>query len=203
MTNQDISQKPAKKEGSSFDFSGFNGREEELQKITRYGMDRYTPMFYRTNVLLHSERVYFLLKNILPLIGSVYKSQLNSGKALTLALVHDDAEIISGDILLYHVERFSEEELARIREKEINAIEEISKKWPKTINSFNYKKLLYNALNIDTLEAQVVSFFDKTDAYCECLHEVHAGNDLFVNAVLAYVKRINDYPNKFPALREM
>jgi 5'-deoxynucleotidase YfbR-like HD superfamily hydrolase len=203
MTRNDFSEKPALKEVSDIDFADFNGREEALQNIVRYDMSRFTPMFYRTNVLLHSKRVYLLIKDVLPLIVPVYNGLFNSEEALTLALIHDDAEIVSGDVLRYHAERWPKEKLAQVRENEEQAIEVLSNKWPKNLNGFNYKTLLYNALNKDTLEAQIVSFFDKIDAYCECLHEVFAGNKLFVNSAFAYVERLDSYPIKFRELSKI
>ena len=203
MTKSDFSEKPALKEVFGIAFAGFNMREEALQNINRYDMGRFTPMFYRTNVFLHSKRVYLLIKDVLPLINPVYKGLFNSQEALTLALIHDDAEIVSGDVLRYHAERWPQEKLAQVRVDEERAIEVLSNKWSKHLNGFNYRKLLYNALNKDTLEAQVVSFFDKTDAYCECLHEVFAGNKLFVNPAFAYVGTLDSYPVKFRELNKI
>jgi len=85
-------------------FEGFNGRDKKLRDIIRFNMERFTPMFYRTNLLLHSQRVYLLVRDIMPVILPVYDDELNAEKALTLALIHDDAEIITGDVELYRKE---------------------------------------------------------------------------------------------------
>jgi len=86
------------------DFDGFYGREEKLKGILRYNMERRTPMFYRTNLLLHCQRVNLLVEDILEIVSESCEN-FNSDKALTLALVHDDAEIVTGDVQLYYKEK--------------------------------------------------------------------------------------------------
>ena len=107
------------------DFAGFDGREEKLQKIIRYNMERRTPMHYRTNDLIHSKRVHLLVNDILPTIAPIYNNGLNPSKALTLALVHDDAEILTGDVQLYYKDRMSLEQLTELKLKEKQAIEDM------------------------------------------------------------------------------
>ena len=182
---------------------GFNGREEKLREIIRFNMKRFTPMFYRTNLFFHAQRVYLLVEDMLPSVLPVYDGELDPEKALTLTLVHDDAEIITGDVQLYHKDRMTPEELAKIDEQEAEAIEELARSWPQEINGFSYKGLLYHALKKDCLEAQVVSYADKVDAFCECLHELHAGNKLFIGPAINYIKIIKAFPDKFPSLAKM
>ncbi len=182
-------------------FDGFTDREEKLKKITRFNI--YPHMFYRTNLFLHSQRVYTLIKDFLQAISQSYGDELNTEKTLALALVHDDAEIITGDIQLYHKDRMTKEELEKLDKEEAEAIEQITKKWPLKVNGFSYKELLYHALYKDCLEAQIVSYTDKVDAYCECLHEVHAGNKLFINPANDYNKRIRKFAEKFPLLNKI
>ena len=79
----------------------FSDREKKLSSIIRFDMKRFDPMFYRTNLLIHSKRVYSLVKEIIPHLKSVYGDELDSEKALSLALVHDDAELVTGDVQLY------------------------------------------------------------------------------------------------------
>lgn len=186
------------------DFSGFNGREEELESILRHKMEKRTPMHYRTNDLLHSRRIYYLLNDTLPSIVQTYsEEEFSQKKALTLALVHDDAEIITDDILLYYKDRMTTEQLAEHEVKEKQAIEELSKRWPEKINGFSYKELLFNALQKNCLEAQVVSYFDKLDGFCESLHEMYAGNLRFKGPAIAYVYKLRQFPQKFPLLKRI
>lgn len=182
-------------------FEGFDGREEVLQKIIRYNMPQRTPMFYRTNLLLHSKRVNLLVNDVAQIFKQNYRDLFDVDKALTLALVHDDAEIVTGDVQLYYKERMSPEQLKEVANAEARAIEVLANRWPKDIKGFNYRSLLLHALNKDCLEAQVVSYCDKIDAYCEALHEVFAGNYHFNEPAVNYVRRINELPVKFPFLK--
>ena len=158
-------------------FEGFNGRDEALRKIIRY--ITYTPMYYRTNDLGHSQRVCWLVEELIPLAEKVYGSNFDGEKARTLARVHDDAEIITGDIQLGNKLLMTAEELAKVKYDEENAIEIISKRFPKSINGYSYRELLLHSLKKDCLEALLVKFCDKLDAFGEALHELAAGNRVF------------------------
>lgn len=181
-------------------FEGFFGRDEELEKIIRYNMEKRSPMYYRTNLLLHSRRTTLLIDDIKDITIGTYNGDFNPNKALTLALVHDDAEIITGDVQLYYKDRMSEEELLNVEKREEAAIERLGNTFPRLINGFSYKELLYHALKKNCLEAQVVSYCDKIDAFCESLHEVFAGNMKFVGPVRDYIRRLNKFPDKFPLI---
>lgn len=185
------------------DFSGFAGRDEKLEKIIRYNMERRTPMFYRTNLLLHSRRVAVLLGDIMDDVTTVYGAEFNSDKALTLALVHDDAEIVTGDVQVYYKDRMSGKELDNVHENELKGIHILCSIWPSEVNGFSYKGLLLNALNKNCLEAQVVSYCDKVDAFCECLHELYACNKKFQGPAKDYIDKIRGFPVKFPSLKKL
>lgn len=178
----------------------FEGREEKLKSILRYNMAIRTPMFYRTNDLIHSQRVFLLLKDISDVVKTKLGDNFNLAKALHLALVHDDAEIITGDIQLYYKERMTQDQLLKVHADEENAIAQLSKMWPTKFGDFSYADLLLHALKKDCVEAQIVSYCDKIDAFCESLHELLAGNPRFVGSAESYVFRIRDFPNKFPVL---
>ena len=90
-------------------------------------------MFYRTNLLLHCQRVSLLVEDILEIVSESCEN-FNSDKALTLALVHDDAEIVTGDVQLYYKEKMSEIELAELEKQEMMAIEHLSSIWPKNFS---------------------------------------------------------------------
>ncbi len=186
-------------------FLGFNGREEELGNILRFNMERRTPMFYRTNDLLHSRRVNVLLRDIAPILEKGYSKKFDVEKALILALVHDDVEIDPrlGDVQAYYKDRMTPEQKVELHTKEIRAIELVSGKWPENIGRFSYRDLLYHALNKDCLEAQVVSYCDKVDALCESLHEVFAGNPNFKEPALEYIQKIREFPTKYPLLSRL
>ncbi|MFA6355384.1 MAG: YfbR-like 5'-deoxynucleotidase [Candidatus Paceibacterota bacterium] len=178
-------------------------REENLFKIKRY--HKFKVMFYRTNNLLHSKRVLSLLEEILPIVKSLYPD-FDEKKARLIALHHDNHEIIleGGDIPLQYKLMMSKEELSDLQQKEISAVEILSKSYPKTINGYDFKKLSLHAIYKDCIEAQAVSFIDKIDAYCEAIHEILAGNNIFLEPIINYHARTFSRLHKnYPLIKEL
>jgi 5'-deoxynucleotidase YfbR-like HD superfamily hydrolase len=186
---------------SDMSLADFEGRKEALEKITRFS--KYDTMFYRTNLWMHSQRVYRLVKDILPMAREVYGKRLDGEKALALALVHDDAEIVTGDVQLADKLTMSAEELAALDDEEAEAIEKLGERGPSEVQGYSYKELLYHALRKDCLEAQLVSLADKLDAYCESLHEIYAGNGLFRDPIGVYTEILEVFGDTFPLLKEV
>lgn len=148
---------------------------------------------------MHSHRVLWLLEEVAPLAKKHIKFDLE--KARALALVHDDAEMVTGDIQAIVKARISKTELAKLERKELLAVKSLVKKFPKTINGYVYEDLLNHSAKKDCIEAQLVSYVDKMDAYCESLHEVYAGNISLIRSVIFYANLIPLYSKKFPALK--
>jgi len=98
------------------------GREDALARINRYVHNITPVMFYRTNDLVHSKRVRWHLEEALEDIITIYGDRFNVDFARTLAEVHDDAEIMTGDVQLHDKERMSTEELEALAKKEGSAI---------------------------------------------------------------------------------
>lgn len=183
---------------------GFDGREDALAGITRYIHDITPVMFYRTNDLIHSRRVLWHLEEAIPEIVSVYGDNFNVVFARTLALVHDDAEIIGGDFQLYDKEQMTPEELEGLARAERAIIPEMIRRYGSVANGLDYERLLTAAKDKDCLEAQFVSFFDKFDGGGEAWHEIWAGNHYFLlpgggnNGYSGgYVRRLNEFPSKY------
>jgi hypothetical protein len=189
--------------------TGFDGREEELTKIKRY-IHEITPiMFYRTDDLIHSRRTLWHLEEAIPKIVSIYGNSFNVEFARTEAFVHDDVEILSGDVQLYDKERMSREELEALAEEEKLAIPRLVARYNKIANGFDYARLLMAAKEKNCLEAQFVSFFDKFDGAGEAWHEVWAGNSCFLRPAGGndgtkggYVRRLNEFPTKYLQMAE-
>ena len=163
-------------------FADFNGRENELRKVTRYSL--YSVMFYRTNLLTHSKHVGWMLNEIVPFAEKEFGSSFDGKKAVLLGLVHDDAEIIFGDVQAGNKSKMTEEELQKIEQAELDAIEKISDRYPKYLGGYVYKDLLYSAMNTNTLEEKIVKYVDKFDAFGEALHEIYGGNRIFATNVV-------------------
>lgn len=155
-------------------FEWFNWRKENLQKIKRYG--NYKTIYYRTDVYFHSMKVYFLVKSIIPYVKSIFWDKFDENKATIMALVHDDAELLTWDFWSSQTVLMNSSEIAEYENIEEKSIYILSKSFPEFIWNYIYKNLLLEILHYSTLEAQLVKYIDHVDWYCEAMHEILAGN---------------------------
>lgn len=156
--------------------------------------------YYRPTLWHHSIRVSLLVNELFDFAKDVMPG-VDWKKAQVMALIHDDAEMITGDVQLGHKQRMTEEQLKAVEKNEEEAIVKLAEIYPKKIAGFEYASMLKNVLYKDTVEAQVVGFVDKMDAYCESLHELFAGNISSLRAVINYVGILKDIQKKFPNLK--
>ncbi len=169
-------------------------REVSLKAIYRYSM--FDVFFYRSNLWMHNNRVLWILEELIP-IAKKYLD-FDEEKARVLALVHDDAEILTGDVQAGHKAIMSKKELAQVEKNEKLAVEKLSKMYPKMVHGYSYKKLLMHALKKDCIEAELVSYADKIDGYCESVHDLLGGNMSVIRSVMFYTKMRAEFPKKFP-----
>jgi hypothetical protein len=94
----------------------------------------------------------------------------------------------------------SREELAALDRAEEEAIEELAEKYPKEVNGYPYRDLLMAGLRKDSVEAQVVSYADKFDAYCETMHEILADNLTMATSSIFYARFFAQVRAKLPLL---
>jgi 5'-deoxynucleotidase YfbR-like HD superfamily hydrolase len=159
------------------ELSTFPGREEGLRKVDRWHINR--PMFYRPNLFSHSKKVAWLVSEILPFAERILGNTFDSKRALAIALVHDDAELVTGDYQAGDKANMTKEQLAALDREEREAIETLATRFPKTIGGYNYRELLLDILDMTTPEARVAKYLDRFDGFGEGLHEVYAGNTRF------------------------
>lgn len=185
---------------TDIDFSEFPAeREQKLKDIYRFSL--FETFFYRSNLWMHTHRVFWLIEELLP-VAQKYL-QIDPEKTRVLALVHDDAEMITGDHQAGTKARMSTAELSQLDNEEEQAIGILSEKFPKQIHGYSYKELLLEALNKDSVEAQLVSYADKIDAQCESLHEVLAGNISALRSIMFYTCAFALFPKKLPKLEPL
>ena len=159
-----------KETGSDYNnisFNGFTGRTEELKKVKRFSFCKI--MMYQTDLDIHSQRVFWIAEALLPFAVKSLNN-FDPEKARTLALVHDDAEIVTGDVQLGDKLKMTSEQLQTVHDNEAEAVLKLSERFPKTINNYRYQELLNHALHKDCIEAQFVSYCDKLDAFGETFH---------------------------------
>jgi 5'-deoxynucleotidase YfbR-like HD superfamily hydrolase len=176
-------------------FQNFVGRDHNLRAVTRYSL--YKVMFYRTNLYTHSHRTAALVRAINPTALSVFGAKYDPRKAEIIALVHDDAELVFGDVQAGNKSKMTPEQLAKVHEAEAQAIDAIAKRFPPRVAGYSYKGLLREAADYSTLEAQVVCYADKYDAFGEALHEIFAGNRCFTTNVVNEYGRIPTPPEYY------
>lgn len=136
----------------------------------------YKNFYYRSSDFSHDKRVAWLLQSITPLLQELLGTSFNSERALAMALVHDDDELIVGDYQAGEKSKMTSEQLAHIKKEEQEAIVRLAEKFPKQVGGFAYLDLLTDVLEIQSPEAQVVKYLDRFDAMGEALHELYAGN---------------------------
>ncbi len=173
-------------------------REESLKAIKRY--DIFDTMFYRTDLWIHSNRVSWIVRELMPIAKKFYKN-IDAKKAIIMAQVHDDAEIYTGDYNATHKASGSKSFLLKIKKQEIEAIKKLSNTFPKYIGKYSYKKLLFQIMKKGGIETKVVCYADRLDAFCESLHEVLAGNIAFLPAVIFDADRLSRFEQKYPELK--
>ena len=130
--------------------------------------------------MIHSVQVLWMTEEVAPFVLEI-APEFNVDLARTSALVHDDSEIVGGDILGILKSAMNEAERKRYEADEARAIEQLSSRWPRFVNGFVYRNLLYLALRKNTAEAQLVSYLDKQASLTESWHEIFAGNRVFYN----------------------
>jgi len=175
-------------------------REENLRAIKRYSMTEV--FFYRSSLWHHSLRVAFIVDAISGIATELLPG-FDAKKAFVLALVHDDAEIITGDVQLGHKQVMSQEQLAEVERKELEAIDTLSSQFPRVVLWYEYRQLLLHAAHKDCIEAQLVSYADKVDAYSEAMHEVLGGNISGLRSVIGYVDTIRSIKQRYTLIAQL
>jgi len=127
--------------------------------------------------------VAWIVEELIPTAQIILKKTLDSDKAIAIALVHDDAEILFGDIQAGNKAKMKDTELKQVEQLERDAIECLSIRYPSYLGKYDYKLLLLDVLSKTSLESMLVSWADKYDAFCEALHELYAGHTLWISNV--------------------
>jgi 5'-deoxynucleotidase YfbR-like HD superfamily hydrolase len=175
----------------------FEGRLDALRRVTRYSM--YSPMLYRTNLVTHSKHVAWLMQEIAPFAKAAFGDAFDADRAVVLAAVHDDHEIVMGDVQFGNKQMMTKEQTAALHQQEVEAINQTAAKFPEFVGPYRYRDLLMEAYETQTLESQVLKYLDKFEAFGEALHEVHAGNAAFtVNVVTEYGRSKTPFESYIP-----
>ena len=154
-------------------------RDEELKKIFRYMWSPCDPMFYRTELLIHSNRVEWIATKIAELLNN-FENKVSVDLVKELARFHDDTEIITGDFIAIYKDSYSKEDKNAYENNELKAINILYENYGNISKNFDYKNLLHLYIEEkEWLEFLIVEFADKLDAHLECCHELLAWNKGF------------------------
>ena len=164
----------------------------------RYRM--FDQMYYRPNLWEHSWRLLWIIEELWPQTSDFLG--IDPEKARIMALVHDDAELLTGDYQAGHKARMTSEELQAIEDEELRAVDELAARYPKEVHGYEYRTLLKEMVHKDTPESQLVGLADKLDARCESFHELFAGNFPFVACTAFYLSTLHRIGEKLPLLSE-
>ncbi len=171
-------------------------RETKLREIKRYRA--FDTFLYRSSVWQHIHRVLWILEEMIPIAEKQF--EINTEKARALVLMHDDPEMITGDIPAHHKSAMTGEQKKEFESKEREAHEKLSIQYPRTFHGFSYRELGIDAIERKSMEAQLMGLADKVDALCECTHEVLAGNLSLLPGVMYYVNSLTEYKHQYPKL---
>lgn len=153
-------------------------REEELKKVFRYVWSPCDPMFYRPELLIHSNRVEWIATRIAKTLNG-FENKVNVDLVKELARFHDDTEIITWDYLAMDKEKFSKEKQSDYENDSQRAINILCENYKNISNNFDYRNILQILEEKEWLEFFIVDFADKLDAHLEICHELFAWNKAF------------------------
>lgn len=182
----------------------------KLRAEKRYRV--YRPMFYRTNVYIHSIRVALLVMELAERLKGIL--EFDEHKAVLMALTHDDPEIITGDVQVSAKRLMTAKEREAHEDTDRKAAVELARWLPEELGGYTYLELLQEAKAKESVEAKLVDVSDKIDGGGEAFHEIFAGNTRFVTKLVTergspptppegYCQRFQGWPEKYPALRHL
>ena len=175
--------------------------EEDLRRIKRWG--KFKVVFYRTNLEIHTKRIIAILEELLPFIITIYPD-LDIYKLFLLVWFHDAPEFFTGDVSTQTKLIMSDGQLKELSDKELIAIEILSDMYPVEILGYSIKELMLEAKEKKTLHAQLASYIDKTEGFCDALHHALAGHGAFIEPVWNYSLEVFGHIHtKYPLLKPL
>lgn len=147
-----------------------------MRFVKRWGLMRNTHV---ENLQEHSLQVAMLAHALAVIRNTLFAGQVRPERAAVLALYHDAAEVITGDIVA-PIKHFNPEIKRAHRVIEDIASGRLQSMLPPALAA-SFTPLLFPAAD-DAAEWAIVKAADKLTAYLKCLEELRAGNDDFRKA---------------------
>lgn len=191
-----------------------SGNNPALNRMIALTDDRawYLPRFedyemvYRDYVGIHSERISLLCWTNRPLFKEIFWPDFNDHYLTLYARVHDILEWLSPfwDIptpLKLSMTQRSKDVMDLVERK---LWEIYIRRLPLAHGEYEYDEaMLEDMITKESLESQVLSYFDKVDGFITCFHELVAWNDTFLEPFHNYIAIFKDIKSgvKLPNLQ--
>ena len=143
----------------------------------------------RENIAEHSAQTAQIAHALAVIKNRLYGGTLNADRITTLALYHEAAEVITGD-LPTPIKYYNPEIREAFKEIENIASEKLISMLPEELHS-DYRDIVIQPE--DTYEHTLVKAADKISAYVKCIEEMRSGNREFAKAELALKKEVEVY----------
>ena len=146
-----------------------------MRYIHRWNLMRNTQ---QENIMEHSQQVAMIAHALCIIKNKYYGGQLDMSKVLSLAVYHEAAEVITGD-LATPIKYYNPKIKHAYKEVERIASEKLLDMLPEELRQ-DYRSLLEPDESQE--EWGIVKAADKLCAYLKCVEELKAGNDEFSKA---------------------
>lgn len=143
----------------------------------------------RENIAEHSAQTAQIAHAIAVIKNRLYGGSINADKITTLALYHEAAEVITGD-LPTPIKYYNPKIRTAFKEIEGVANEKLLSMLPDVLTE-DYRDIIIQAE--DTYEHVLVKAADKISAYIKCIEEMRSGNREFAKAELSLKKEVESY----------
>jgi 5'-deoxynucleotidase YfbR-like HD superfamily hydrolase len=163
-------------------FEGLFKRAGDLERVPRYSA---LEMIHRTDLRLHTTRTVPLVDDVAQVLRGLGIT-IDKDKAKVLLSLHDDPEVITGDIPSPVKLVMNDAEKAALDEKERQATIALSERYFPGKLQEQYVEYAREVQEKQTVEAQAVDIVDKWDGLCETLHELRCGNNVFLKPLENY-----------------
>ena len=164
-----------------------------MKHIKRWGLRRNT---HEENDQEHSLMVAMIAHALAVIRNTRYHGTLDVGEVVTLAIYHEAAEVITGD-LASPIKHFNPGIKQAFKGIERLASEQLMSYLPDDLQNA-YQPLLFP--DESGAAWQLVKAADKISAYLKCLEELGYGNDEFVRAQQSLLSEIEQLP--LPEVRD-
>jgi 5'-deoxynucleotidase len=178
-----------------------NQWQTDLRGIHRFAE---VPMIHNSDLLQHATRVNSLAMTLTSYLIQAHGLKIDGLRVSRMALHHDDAEVITGDIPSDLKASLTPEEVTALKEAEQKAIEHLSERYmPEKYRDLYIRD--YEEMAAKTsIEAQIVDIADKWDGFCEVITDIRCGNDTpEINSVMENYGKIAARLNRHPIMKQL